>query len=122
MREARVAKAATLRTQEAAQNAPVRHRRVQVWTAESDRQAGDQITPRLILDRASGGPRSGPTSIVWDIKTWPPLDRLSHAARAAQQSAACGLLDRVTGKRVVVGGRVRVRRKKRGPKTHWTRR
>ena len=34
--------------------------------------------------------------------------------------AACGLLDRVTGKRVVVsldGGRVRVRRKKRGPKT-----
>ena len=51
----------------------------------------------------------------------PPLDRLSLSrARAAQQSAACGLLDRVTGKRVVVsldGGRVRVRRKKRGPKT-----
>ena len=34
----------------------------------------------------------------------PPLDRLSLrcAGRAAQQSAACGLLDRVTGKRVVV--------------------
>ena len=46
--------------------------------------------------------------------------RYAARARAAQQSAACGLLDRVTGKRVVVsldGGRVRVRRKKRGPKT-----
>ena len=51
-----------------------------------------------------------------DIK----IDRYAARARAAQQSAACGLLDRVTGKRVVVsldGGRVRVRRKKRGPKT-----
>ena len=46
--------------------------------------------------------------------------RYAARARAAQQSAACGLLDRVAGKRVVVsldGGRVRVRRKKRGPKT-----
>ena len=51
--------------------------------------------------------------------------RYAARARAAQQSAACGLLDRVTGKRVVGsldGGRARVRRKKRGPKTHWTRR
>ena len=59
--------------------------------------------------------------IVLDIKTLRSTAyRYAARARAAQQSAACGLLDRVTGKRVVVsldGGRVRVRRKKRGPKT-----
>ena len=57
--------------------------------------------------------------IALDIKTLRST-AYRYAARAAQQSAACGLLDRVTGKRVVVsldGGRVRVRRKKRGPKT-----
>ena len=59
--------------------------------------------------------------IALDIKTLRSTAyRYAARARAAQQSAACGLLDRVTGKRVVVsldGGRVRVRRKKRGPKT-----
>ena len=56
-----------------------------------------------------------------DIKTLRATAYRSAArARVAQQSAAGGLLDRVTGKRVVVsldGGRVRGRRKKRGPKT-----
>ena len=59
--------------------------------------------------------------IALDIKTLRSTAyRYAARARAAQQSAACGLLDRVTGKRVVVsldGGRVGVRRKKRGPKT-----
>ena len=58
--------------------------------------------------------------IALDIKTLRSTAyRYAARARAAQQSI-CGLLDRVTGKRVVVsldGGRVRVRRKKRGPKT-----
>ena len=58
--------------------------------------------------------------IALDIKTLRSTAyRYAARARAAQQSAAA-LLDRVTGKRVVVsldGGRVRVRRKKRGPKT-----
>jgi hypothetical protein len=46
--------------------------------------------------------------------------RYAARARAAQQSEACGALDSAAGRRVVVsldGGRVRVRRKKRGPKT-----
>ena len=64
---------------------------------------------------------SAPTASPLDIKTLRSTAyRYAARARAAQQSAACGLLDRVTGKRVVVsldGGRVRVRRKKRGPKT-----
>ena len=59
--------------------------------------------------------------IALDIKTLRlTAYRYAARARAAQQSAACGLLDRVTGKRVIVsldGGRVRVRRKKRGPNT-----
>ena len=64
---------------------------------------------------------SAPTASPWISRpsARPPIATL-RGPRAAQQSAACGLLDRVTGKRVVVsldGGRVRVRRKKRGPKT-----
>ena len=64
---------------------------------------------------------SAPTASPWISRpsARPPIATL-RGPRAAQQSAACGLLDSVTGKRVVVsldGGRVRVRRKKRGPKT-----
>ena len=59
--------------------------------------------------------------IALDIKTLRSTAyRYAARARAAQQRAAGGRLDRVTGKRVVVsldGGRVRGRRKKRGPKT-----
>ena len=59
--------------------------------------------------------------IELDIKTIRSTAyRYAARARAAQQSEACGFLDGATGKRVVVsldGGRVRVRRKKRGPKT-----
>ena len=67
--------------------------------------------------RRSSAPRASPW--ISRPSARPPIATL-RGARAAQQSAACGLLDRVTGKRVVVsldGGRVRVRRKKRGPKT-----
>ena len=65
---------------------------------------------------------SAPTASPWISRpsARPPIATLRGPARAAQQSATCGLLDRVTGKRVVVsldGGRVGVRRKKRGPKT-----
>ena len=71
------------------------------------------------LAEASAQRRSD--GIALDIKTLRSTAyRYAARARAAQQRAACGLLDRVTGKRVVVsldGGRVRVRRKKRGPKT-----
>jgi hypothetical protein len=59
--------------------------------------------------------------IELDIKTIRSIAyRYAARARAAQQSEACGALDSATGRRVVVsldGGRVRVRRKKRGPKT-----
>ena len=82
------------------------------------RSARDRAAP--LLDR--GGNRRGPRpcgySTTQTLRS--TAYRYAARARAAQQSAACGLLDRVTGKRVVVsldGGRVRVRRKKRGPKT-----
>ena len=59
--------------------------------------------------------------IELDIKTIRSIAyRYAARARTAQQSEACGFLGNVTGKRVVVsvdGGRVRVRKKKRGPKT-----
>jgi hypothetical protein len=59
--------------------------------------------------------------IELDIKTIRSIAyRYAARARAVQQSEACGALDSATGRRVVVsldGGRVRVRRKKRGPKT-----
>ena len=91
----------------------------------------DRCTPKLASDasRAVAMPSSlaeaqaqlRSDGIALDIKTLRSTAyRYAARARAAQQSAACGLLDRVTGKRVVVsldGGRVRVRRKKRGPKT-----
>ena len=91
----------------------------------------DRCTPKLASDAsravamlsslAEAQAQLRSDGIVLDIKTLRST-AYAHAARAraAQQSAACGLLDRVTGKRVVVsldGGRVRVRRKKRGPKT-----
>ena len=64
---------------------------------------------------------SAPTASPWISRpsARPPIATLRGPERPSM-SAACGLLDRVTGKRVVVsldGGRVRVRRKKRGPKT-----
>ena len=90
----------------------------------------DRCTPKLASDASRGrhaqlaGRSAGAApceGIALDIKTLRSTAyRYAARARAAQQSAACGLLDRVTGKRVVVsldGGRVRVRRKKRGPKT-----
>ena len=91
----------------------------------------DRCTPKLASDAsravamlsslAEAQAQLRSDGIVLDIKTLRSTAyRYAARARAAQQSAACGLLDRVTGKRVVVsldGGRVRVRRKKRGPKT-----
>ena len=89
-----------------------------------------RCTPKLASDASRAGRhaqrwpkrrRSAAHGIALDIKTLRSTAyRYAARARAVQQSAACGLLDRVTGKRVVVsldGGRVRVRRKKRGPKT-----
>ena len=91
----------------------------------------DRCTPKLASDAsravamlsslAEAQAQLRSEGIALDIKTLRSTAyRYAARARAAQQSAACGLLDRVTGKRVVVsldGGRVRVRRKKRGPKT-----
>ena len=91
----------------------------------------DRCTPKLASDASRAVAMLGSLAeaqaqlrsdgIALDIKTLRSIAyRYAARARAAQQSAACGLLDRVTGKRVVVsldGGRVRVRRKKRGPKT-----
>ena len=91
----------------------------------------DRCTPKLASDAsravamlsslAEAQAQLRSDGIALDIKTLRSTAyRYAARARAAQQSAACGLLDRVTGKRVVVsldGGRVRVRRKKRGPKT-----
>ena len=91
----------------------------------------DRCTPKLASDAsravamlsslAEAQAQLRSDGIALDIKTLRSIAyRYAARARAAQQSAACGLLDRVTGKRVVVsldGGRVRVRRKKRGPKT-----
>ena len=91
----------------------------------------DRCTPKLASDAsravamlsslAEAQAQLRSDGIVLDIKTLRSTAyRYAARARAVQQSAACGLLDRVTGKRVVVsldGGRVRVRRKKRGPKT-----
>ena len=87
----------------------------------------DRCTPKLASDAsravamhsslAEAQAQLRSDGIALDIKTLHGLS-LRCAGPAAQQSAACGLLDRVTGKRVVVsldGGRVRVRRKKRGP-------
>ena len=90
----------------------------------------DRCTPKLASDAsravamlsslAEAQAQLRSEGIALDIKTLRSTAyRYAARARAAQQSAACGLLDRVTGKRVVVsldGGRVRVRRKKRGPK------
>ena len=89
----------------------------------------DRCTPKLASDAsravamlsslAEAQAQLRSDGIALDIKTLRSTAyRYAARARAAQQSAACGLLDRVTGKRVVVsldGGRVRVRRKKRGP-------
>ena len=91
----------------------------------------DRCTPKLASDAsravamlsslAEAQAQLRSDGIDLDIKTLRSTAyRYAARARAAQQSAACGLLDRATGKRVVVsldGGRVRVRRKKRGPKT-----
>ena len=91
----------------------------------------DRCTPKLASDAsravamlsslAEAQAQLRSEGIDLDIKTLRSTAyRYAARARAAQQSAACGLLDRATGKRVVVsldGGRVRVRRKKRGPKT-----
>ena len=91
----------------------------------------DRCTPKLASDAsravamhsslAEAQAQLRSDGIALDIKTLRSTAyRYAARARAAQQSAACGLLDSVTGKRVVVsldGGRVRVRRKKRGPKT-----
>ena len=91
----------------------------------------DRCTPKLASDAsravamlsslAEAQAQLRSDGIALDIKTLRSTAyRYAARARAAQRSAACGLLDRVTGKRVVVsldGGRVRVRRKKRGPKT-----
>ena len=91
----------------------------------------DRCTPKLASDAsravamlsslAEAQAQLRSDGIALDIKTLRSTAyRYAARARAAQQSAACGLLDRVTGKRVVVsldGGRVGVRRKKRGPKT-----
>ena len=91
----------------------------------------DRCTPKLASDAsravamlsslAEAQAQLRSDGIALDIKTLRSTAyRYAARARAAQQSAACGLLDRVTGKRVVVsldGGRVRVRRKKSGPKT-----
>ena len=91
----------------------------------------DRCTPKLASDAsravamlsslAEAQAQLRSDGIALDIKTLRSTAyRYAARARAVQQSAACGLLDRVTGKRVVVsldGGRVRVRRKKRGPKT-----
>ena len=91
----------------------------------------DRCTPKLASDAsravamhsslAEAQAQLRSEGIALDIKTLRSTAyRYAARARAAQQSAACGLLDRATGKRVVVsldGGRVRVRRKKRGPKT-----
>ena len=91
----------------------------------------DRCTPKLASDAsravamhsslAEAQAQLRSDGIALDIKTLRSTAyRYAARARAAQQSAACGLLDRVTGKRVVVsldGGRVRVRRKKRDPKT-----
>ena len=91
----------------------------------------DRCTPKLASDAsravamhsslAEAQAQLRSDGIALDIKTLRSTAyRYAARARAAQQSAACGLPDRVTGKRVVVsldGGRVRVRRKKRGPKT-----
>ena len=90
----------------------------------------DRCTPKLASDAsravamlsslAEAQAQLRSDGIALDIKTLRSTAyRYAARARAAQQSAACGLLDRVTGKRVVVsldGGRVRVRRKKRGPR------
>ena len=85
----------------------------------------DRCTPKLASDAshavamlsslAEAQAQLRSDGIALDIKTLRSTAyRYAARARAAQQSAACGLLDRVTGKRVVVsldGGRVRVRRK-----------
>ena len=86
-------------------------------------EAGLRCKPRgrMLSSLAEAQAQLRSDGIALDIKTLRSTAyRYAARARAAQQSAACGLLDRVTGKRVVVsldGGRVRVRRKKRGPKT-----
>ena len=84
--------------------------------ASDARRAGAMLSS---LAEAPAQRRSDGSAL--DIKTLRSTAyRYAARARAAQQRAAGGLLDRVTGKRVVVsldGGRVRVRRKKRGPKT-----
>ena len=89
----------------------------------------DRCTPKLASDAsravamlsslAEAQAQLRSDGIALDIKTLRSTAyRYAARARAAQQSAACGLLDRVTGKRVVVsldGGRVRVRRQEAWP-------
>lgn len=91
----------------------------------------DRCTPKLASDvsrsiamlssLAEAQAHLSDDGIDLDIKTIRSTAyRYAARARAAQQSEACGALDSAAGKRVVVsldGGRVRVRRKKRGPKT-----
>ena len=108
-----------------------RKRRPGLYPALVVRGIYDRCTPKLASDAsravamlsslAEAQAQLRDDGIALDIKTLRATAyRYAARARAAQQCAACGLLDRVTGKRVVVsldGGRVRVRRKKRGPKT-----
>ena len=90
----------------------------------------DRCTPKLASDAsravamhsslAEAQAQLRSDGIALDIKTLRSTAyRYAARARAAQQSAACGLLDRVTGKRVVVsldGGRVRVRARSVAPR------
>ena len=73
----------------------------------------DRCTPKLASDAsravamlsslAEAQAQLRSEGIALDIKTLRSTAyRYAARARAAQQSAACGLLDRVTGKRVVV--------------------
>ena len=89
----------------------------------------DRCTPKLASDAsravamlsslAEAQAQLRSDGIALDIKTLRSTAyRYAARARAAQQSAACGLLDRVTGKRVVVsldGGRVKVQGQPREP-------
>ena len=79
----------------------------------------DRCTPKLASDAsravamlsslAEAQAQLRSDGIALDIKTLRSTAyRYAARARAAQQSAACGLLDRVTGKRVVARVRVRL--------------
>ena len=97
-----------------ARNTPVRaKRRPGLYPALVVLGIYDRCTPKLASDAsravamlsslAEAQAQLRSDGIALDIKTLRSTAyRYAARARAAQQSAACGLLDRVTGKRVVV--------------------